>query len=147
MNEDGGTLDIHIPMEFQRRSGRKEIVLPPDANTTPDFGPQRPIVLALARAYKWQQMLDSGEARSLDELAERHNIDRSYVSRMLKLTSLAPDIVQAMLAGDEPTGLSLAKLRQGLPFWWDEQRELLGFDRILPDFPYQNHRSCTIQCS
>jgi len=51
-------------------------------------------------------------------------LDRRYVGRMLGLTSLAPDIVQAILAGKGLTGLSLAKLRDGVPVTWDEQRQL-----------------------
>ena len=58
----GETIDVHVPMEFKVRGGRKEIILPPDAHTTPDVGPQRPLVVALARAFRWQEMLDTGEA-------------------------------------------------------------------------------------
>ena len=57
---------------------------------------------------------------------ERHDVDRSYVSRIMKLAGLAPDIVQAILAGNEPDGLSPAKLRKALPLWWDWQRGLMG---------------------
>ena len=56
---DGQTVGIRVPMEFKRRGGRKEIILPPDAATAADVGPRRPIVGALARAYKWQRMLDT----------------------------------------------------------------------------------------
>ena len=110
-------------MEFKVRGGRKEIILPPDAHKTPDVGPQRPLVVALARAFKWQEMLDTGEADSMAELARQYDVDRSYVGRMLKLTSLAPDIVEAVLAGDEPNGLSLACFREGMPVRWDQQRQ------------------------
>lgn len=68
-------------------------------------------------------MLDSGAAGSLDELAERYDVDRSYLGRTLKLTSLAPDIVEATLAGNEPSGMSLACLRKGMPLWWEQQRQ------------------------
>ena len=63
-------------------------------------------------------------------LAKNLGVDRSYVSRVLQLTLLAPDIVEAGLAGREPSGLSLAKLTQSLPVLWDEQRELFGFPLV-----------------
>jgi len=109
-------------MEFKARGGRKKIILPPDANTTPNVGPQRPLVVALARAFRWQELLDTGETGSIDELARKYDVDRSYVSRILKLTSLAPDIIEAILRGDEPEGISLTKLRKNLPVRWDLQR-------------------------
>jgi ParB-like chromosome segregation protein Spo0J len=68
-------------------------------------------------------MLDEGHAGSIDELARRYNVDRSYVGRMLKLTSLAPGIVEAILAGSESGGLSLGTLREGVPLWWEQPRQ------------------------
>ena len=115
-------------MTFKVRSGRKEIVLPPDVVTAAEVRPRRPLVVALTRTYKWQQMIDTGDVASLAELAERHDVDRSYVSRIINLAGLAPDIVQAILAGNEPNGLSLRKLMtEGIPVRWDQQREVLGF--------------------
>jgi len=67
------------------------------------------------------------EVASVTELAERLNVDRSYVSRILRLNLLAPDIVEAILAGREPSGLSLAKLTQTIPVLWHEQREMFEF--------------------
>ena len=119
----GETIDVHVPMEFKVRGGRKEIILPPDANTTPDVGPQRPLVVALARAFRWQKMLDTGQAGSIADLARKYDVDRSYVSRILQLTALAPNIVEAILAGKEPSGLSLGTLRGGVPVRWEEQRQ------------------------
>ncbi len=118
--EDSATVTIHIPMEFRRGGGRKEIILPPDADTTPDVGPRKPIVVTLARGYRWQQMLDSGEAASLGELAGRYGVDRSYVGRMLKVASLAPEIVAAVLTGTESRGLSMRALHGSIPASWEE---------------------------
>ena len=119
----GETIEVHVPMEFKVRGGRKKIILPPDANTTPDVGPQRPLVVALARAFRWQELLDTGQAGCIAELARKYDVDRSYIGQILKLTSLAPDIVEAILAGNEPSGLSLGTLRGGVPMAWDKQRE------------------------
>ena len=128
--QDGQTVDVRVPMEFKTRGGRKEIIsvrspsgLPPDAATAADVGPRSPLVVALARAYRWQKMLDTGEVGSMDELAKRQGVDRSYVGRIVKLADLAPDIIKAILRGDEPDGLSLEKLRKNLPVRWEEQRK------------------------
>ena len=119
-------MDIRVPMEFKRRGGRKEIILPPDAATTPNVGPRRPIVVALARAYRWQRMIDSGEVKWLDDLASANGVDRSYIGRILNLAGMAPDIIQAILQGREPSGLSLQTLTRDLPVQWGRQRTALG---------------------
>jgi AraC-like DNA-binding protein len=123
-DKDGQTVDIHVPMEFKTRGGRKEIFLPTGAATTADVGPRSPLVVALARAYRWQRMIDSGEVPGMEAIAERRGVNRTYVARMLQLTSLAPQFIQAVLAGTEPSGMSLTKLRDGVPVTWDEQRRL-----------------------
>jgi len=83
----------------------------------------RPLVEAIAKAHRWQAQLESGEYASLEDLAKDVGCDRTYVGRILHLTSLAPDIVEAILRGEEPDGISLEKLRKNLPVRWEEQRE------------------------
>ena len=124
--DDAETLDVHVPMELRRRGGRKEILLPPDAHTAADVGPRRPIVVALARAHKWQRMLDTGEMPGIAAIADGCGVDRTYVSRILALAMLSPSLVTAVLNGDEPDGLSLAKLHQGIPARWDRQTKGLS---------------------
>ena len=116
-------------MEFKVRGGRKEIIparspwgLPPGVEGEPKRRSQRPLVVALARAHKWRQTVDSGEVASLGELAERYGVDRSYVGRILKLAALAPEIVASVLTGIEPEGPSLRALYGSVPVGWDEQR-------------------------
>ena len=124
---DGQTVDVRVPMEFKTRAGRREIVLPPNAETAPKSEPNQPLVLALARAHRWQRMLDSGEAAGVEAIAARHGVDRTYVSRILGIATLAPEVVGAIVKGGEPSGLSLRKLTAGpLPVRWDEQRAALG---------------------
>ena len=129
---DGDNILIRIPMRFKKRGGRKEIIAPEGLDRAlPDADPaQQPIVTALARARRWQEMLDTGEVESLTALAEKMSVDRSYVSRVLQLMLLVPDIIEAILAGREPSGLSLAKLTQTFPVLWNEQRELFGFPPV-----------------
>ena len=125
------TVDIRVPMEFKTRGGRKEIIsagspsgLPPGAATTADVGPRSPLVVALARAYRWQRMIDSGEVAGMEAIAAQCGVDRAYVSRILGLTALAPDIIGAILAGNEPDGISLSRLHGDMPLCWQEQREM-----------------------
>ena len=121
---EGDCVVLTIPMTFRYRKGRREIILPQgtDGTVSPQPELNRPLVLALARAWRWQETLDSSEAGSVDELAKRLHLDPTYVARILRLTALAPDIVEAILAGNEPGGLSLRRLSTGLPLNWTEQR-------------------------
>lgn len=124
------TIVIRIPMAFKKRGGRKEIVLPEGVDTadSPKPQPQRPLVVALAKAFKWQKMMESGEVKSLEELGKSEDVDRTYVRRILRLAMLAPDIVAAILDGTESSGLSLRKLSKDIPILWDEQRTFFGFE-------------------
>ena len=81
--------------------------------------PNRPLVLALARAHCWQRMIESGEVDSLASLSDRLALDRSYVRRIMQLTSLSPALSQRILMDD--TGISLAVLHKDLQVRWDRQ--------------------------
>jgi hypothetical protein len=71
-------------------------------------------------------MLESGQVRSLNELAETEKINPSYLSRIFRLTLLAPDIVESILDGRQPRTLQLADLMDDMPVEWDRQREMFG---------------------
>jgi hypothetical protein len=88
---------------------------------------QDAIVTALGRAFHWQEMLDSGRVKSSAALARQLHMEKSNVARILRLTALAPDIVDALLEGVEPDGLSLTRLFGVKSRLWSEQREELGF--------------------
>ena len=87
---------------------------------TPEREANGTLVFALAKAYRWQEQLESGQYAGLEDLAAANGVDRTYVVRILRLTSLAPGIVERILTGDEPEGISLAKLRTNLPVVWEE---------------------------
>ncbi|MEE9140465.1 MAG: hypothetical protein V3U18_06780, partial [Alphaproteobacteria bacterium] len=76
------------------------------------------LAIAVARAHRWQEFLDQGRFASITELASALGVDFAYAARLLQLTLLAPDIVEAILDGREPSGLSLEKLKRGLPVAW-----------------------------
>jgi hypothetical protein len=121
---EGQTLVVRIPMRFQRRGGRKRIVAPDGSAIVPSSRPQPDctLVKALARAWRWQRMLDHGVCSSVTEISEAEGINKSYVSRILRLALLAPDIVEAILASKTDQALVLEKLERRLPAGWEEQR-------------------------
>ncbi len=134
LQRDGENIRIHIPLKFKKRGGRKEIItpdgLPPVAPGRTPY--QKSLIVALARAYRWQKLLDEGEVASISDLARTFKVDASYLSRIMRLTLLAPDIVTAIMVGQEPSKLSLEKLTKALPVNWIEQRKQLGFDHAKP---------------
>lgn len=126
-----GSLTVTVPIRIKRRGSRKAVTLPDGETMQPrpwDDTPT-PIQLALARGHRWLAMVESGEARTLSEVAEREGMDRAYVSRMVNLTTLAPDIVAAILDETLPPEVTLFDLASGTPLLWEEQRKLLETGR------------------
>jgi len=124
-----GSLAVSVPIRIKRRGSRKAVTLPDGGAVQPrpwDDTPT-PLQLALARGHRWLAMLESGQATSLKEIATREGIDNSYVSRMVNLTTLAPDIVAAILDDELPSHVTLFDLAVDPPPLWDEQRARIGF--------------------
>jgi hypothetical protein len=111
-------------MRFQRRGGRKRIVPPDGSELAPSSKPQPDgtLVKALARAWHWQLMLDDGVHASVSEIGETENISKSYISRILRLALVAPEIIDAIVAASTDQTLRLEKLERPLPASWMEQR-------------------------
>jgi hypothetical protein len=84
------------------------------------------MVKALARAFRWRRMLDEGVCATIEELAKREGVNRGYMSRVLRLTLLAPEIVEALLDGRQPEELRLEGLLQVFPEGWEAQRTHFG---------------------
>jgi hypothetical protein len=93
--------------------------------------PNGTLAEALARAWRWQQMLDAGVYSSVTEISEAEAIGKSYVSRILRLALLAPDIVEFILAGQADRGLMLESLERPLPACWEEQHQLVRRGQAL----------------
>jgi hypothetical protein len=133
---DGTTLVVRIPIRFQRRGGRKRIVAPDGTAIVPASKP-RPdgtLVKALARAWRWRRTLDEGVYTSVSEIGDAENISKSYVSRILRLALLAPNIVEAILIGATDQAVVLEQLERPLPASWEEQRSLFAAtERLNPD--------------
>ena len=118
------TVTIHVPFRIIKRGGRKEMLLPADAPI--QRRPDDALVKALARAFRWKRMLDSGDFSTIAELAAREGIAATYLTRVLRLTQLAPDLVESILDGRQPHDLTLESLRQALPEDWTKQRPALS---------------------
>jgi hypothetical protein len=114
------TVTLHVPFRIVRRGGRKEMYLPESA--TQSRQTDNTLAKALARAFRWKRMLESGEFATIAELAEREGIAPSYMTRVLRLTLLAPDIVEAILDGKQEPGVTLAQVLEPFPVEWDQQR-------------------------
>jgi hypothetical protein len=114
---------IRIPIRLQRRGGRK-LIMTPEGAAMPTPKPRRDetLVKALVRAHRWRRRIESGRARSITDLAEQEGVTDAYVCRLLPLTCLAPDIVEAILDGRQPKGLRLAEMLGNGPLLWEEQR-------------------------
>ena len=120
MTETSAT--ITISFNIRKRGGRK-LILTPDGtpSPTPRARVDSALLKALARGFRWKKMLEEGDYQTLEEIAKAENIDPSYVSRLLRMTLLAPEIVEAILAGRQPPGLTMAKAMQPFPMSWRDQ--------------------------
>ena len=125
---DGSTLIVHITMRFHRHDGRKRIVAPDGSGhrAQPKPQPAGTLVKALAPAWRWQRMLNEGLYTSVSEIGDAENISKSYVSRILRLALLAPDLVEGILAGGTDPALMLESLERPLPASWKDQRLMIS---------------------
>ena len=128
LSPDRRTVTVCVPLAIRSRGGRKQVVAPEGA---PAWAPPRPqidstLVKALARAFRWRRLLEDGAYASCDELAAAERINSSYVSRVLCLTVLAPEIVEAILDGRQPRELTVALLFRPFPVDWEEQARVPG---------------------
>ena len=128
-NVEDAVLVISIPVSFLQRGGRKQIVVPAG---TADWQPrvnrcESSLINAVARAHRWRRLIETGKYDSAAELSKAEGINESYLCRVLRLTLLAPDIVEAILTGQQPRTLELQSLLKPLPSDWGAQRKRLGF--------------------
>ena len=128
------TVTVRAPFAIRKRGGRKVIVTPDGVPAPqPEARPPRidnALVKALARAFRWRRMLESGDYGSIADLARAEKIGRAYVSTMLRLTLLAPDIVEAILEGRQGKDVTLAQVLEPFPLAWNQQRKALRPDSL-----------------
>ncbi len=116
------TVTLHVPFRIVKRGGKKEMQLPEGAAHSRRT--DNTLVKALARAFRWKRMLESGEFATIAELAEREGIAPSYMTRVLRLTLLAPDIVEAILDGKQGPEVTLARVLEPFPVRWTDQKSI-----------------------
>ena len=128
LSDDGRTLTVRVPMTFAKRGGRKSVISPDGVSTVVSSRRQvdSTLVKALARAFRWLKLLETGVYATIDEMAAAEKINASYVCRVLRLTLLAPDIVEAILDGRQPPEVTLAGLMRPFPAGWGEQLRSVG---------------------
>jgi hypothetical protein len=119
---DGRTVTVHIPVTFRQRAGRKQILTPSgSAPWSPAPRTDTALLKATVRAHRWREILESGRYSSAAELAKAEKVNASYLSRILRLTLLAPEIVEAIVTGRQPSTLQLDDLLKPLPAVWERQ--------------------------
>jgi hypothetical protein len=130
---DGQAITVRIPMAWKRRGGRKVIIAPDggDAWAPAKPRPDDALIRAVVRAHRWKRRLEQRKCRTVSELAEAEGLTRSFVNRLLRLTLLAPDIVEAILDGRQPKGMQLEELTRAMPSGWAEQRESMAIGQSV----------------
>ena len=121
MSDATQTLTVVIPLRVKPRGGRKAMVTP--GVLALERRQDITLIKAVARAFRWRRMLESGQFATIKDLAAAEKINSSYVSRLLRLTLLSPNIVQAVLDGRQPAGMTLPGLMKGFSVQWSTQHE------------------------
>ena len=120
-------LTVRVPLAGRKQRGGRKLVLTPGgmANRRPSAA-DTTLVKALARAFRWRKMLETGRYATIGEIAAVEKINDSFVSRLLRLTLLAPDIVEAILDGRQPEGMTLPGLMGPFPVEWVAGRSFVA---------------------
>ncbi|EFH13595.1 hypothetical protein ACFFMP_16530 [Pseudoroseomonas cervicalis] len=123
------SITVRVPLEIRHRRGRKTVVTPMADGAAPVTTRADPaLVKALARAFRYQRMLEEGRYASITEMAAAERIERGYLGSLLRLTLLAPDLVTNALDGRQSPSVALAALLEPFPLCWRSQGELFGND-------------------
>ena len=122
---------VRVPLTIRRRPGRTTMV---SLGFGADGGriatkADPALVKALARAFRYQKLLDEGRYASISDMAAGEKIERGYLGTLLRLTLLAPEMVEAILNGRQPEGVTLPRLLEGVPVGWWEQSDTLDDPR------------------
>jgi hypothetical protein len=126
---DARTVTVRVPIAIRRRGGRKLVLAPDGAEVT--AAPvtrhvDNAMVKAIARAFRWRDMLESGEYATIREIAAAETINETYVGRVLRLTLLAPELVETILNGQQSSHLQLDALMKVFPVQWQAQLDSFG---------------------
>ena len=121
------SITVRVPLAIRHRPGRKTVVTPMTDGVAPVTTCADPaLVKALARAFRYQRMLDEGRYASITEMAAAERIERGYLGTLMRLTLLAPNIVEEILDGQASSSIALPALFKQFPAGWIHQRECLA---------------------
>ena len=121
MSDAAQMLTVRVPLAMRKQRGGRKLVLTPGGTAARGAAAaDTTLVKALARAFRWRRMMEAGQFATINEMAAAEKINSSYVSRLLRLTLLAPDIVEAILDGRQPDGMTLPGLMEPLPVQWEK---------------------------
>ncbi len=113
------SITVRVQLAIRRRTGRRTVVTADGQVAAPSLTRADPaLVKALARAFRWQKLLDEGRYGSISEMARAERIERGYLGKVLKLTLLAPDVVEAIVDGRKGVELTLPALMESVPTFW-----------------------------
>lgn len=117
-------ITVRVPLRLRKLGGRKLVITPPAAAilATPPAQQEDAVIKAIARAHRWSRLLEAGQFDSIAALAAAEKIDKSYLSKILRLTLLAPDVVE-MILGGQTSDLQVEHLLQPFPLSWASQRD------------------------
>jgi hypothetical protein len=123
------SVTVSVPLTIRRRGGRKQIIGPEGAvaqqgDNGAGFVPVHgdpALIKALARGFRWRRMLEEGRYASISEMAKAEGVERGYVGSLLRLTLLAPEMVEAILDGRQPARVTLPKMMEPFPVEWRQQ--------------------------
>ena len=120
------TITVRVPLAIRKRGGRKVVVsldgsVLPGAPRHVTTNADPSLLKALGRAFRWKRLLDNGTYASVSDIARAEKLDRTYVGDVLRLTLLAPDIVEAIVAGRQVEGTTLPVLMKGVAIEWETQ--------------------------
>jgi len=125
MTDSTNTIRVVIPLTIRKRNGRPKI-LPPDEVILRDGRTQDPHVLrAIARAWSWRRQLETGAASTIQDIATAEKVSDRFVSRMMRLAYLSPDVLEELIIRRAPPALSLNELMAVAQRPWTEQREVV----------------------
>ena len=120
---DNGNVLVTFPISLRFRAGRRRVIFQGNDSLEID-----PMVINLARAFRWQTLIDSGIYRNMGELAAAIGKDPAFVARTIRLTLLAPEIIHEILAGTLKKSIPLENLRKEVPIRWEDQKKLFGIE-------------------
>ena len=128
------SITVRVPLKIRRRPGRKTVVTPMAGENGAAAVQTRAdpaLMKALARAFRYQKLLDAGRYASITEMAAAERIERGYLGSLLRLAQLAPDIVEQILDGQQAPKTSLQTLLAPLPIVWEAQLSAFGAGRRI----------------